>query len=558
MLAVDFYLLFGQLIDLKVNLDFTVLRVLISLLRGRNFFKLESIYLKAKGTERIVLPHLVDSLSPSPESTAPPHEPSFDATGDLLNGPERDDLSETERRTAEPPVDVFRLINEQRVDINRIMETVTSLQTELVLVKENMSKLEYNQTRIRDNSPEKASEATGHRIHVEESTAAVEKDVSHVERIAANDRDVESNKLISELRLETSRLKATLAKETFESISSVLPPATNSLPKQKARSPQARQSLRHAKAPNVTSLSGLQHVHLNAQGTTSSESSSDESLYSLSDKELDHGTRPNIEPHSNFQPKVKGVQQIQPPVPFLENLGPGELPVNARPIQFAQTTDQLSGSTDDFLKASRELRLTPPNEQKKKRGYETIVDSDPEDLNFRPGSHSAASPRTRGSDRIRGSRGGRKPGAGRPRRSLPVRLGTPEWEKPSWIQGEDPPTEDKETGVVTPINSRGRTIRRRGTGGGMSFAQTVHRPKYSGGESWDGRQRDAEGYLLKANGERDGRSMKHKQEKDMGPSAQPFNEASVLSPHEKLMRQIFPARKTSVSRSTVEKGGLSS
>jgi len=197
--------------------------------------------------------------------------------------------------------------------------------------------------------------------------------------------------------------------------------------------------------------------------------------------------------------------------------------------------------------------------------YDVPIIDNSQDDDYTPYSRSAAVPGASDSPRARGRARGRGRG-GRSRNSLNARqYGTPEWEKPDWVDGSD--KNEKATGSTT-ASKRSGGVSRRGTGGG-SYSEPrraqaqgstdrtssqedteVYRltPRSTGGGSSkirprDQRQRDSEGYLLTAKGTRDGRS---KFWKDVGAGLKPnpnLSEdmrATNSSRHAKIMQQIFP------------------
>ena len=197
--------------------------------------------------------------------------------------------------------------------------------------------------------------------------------------------------------------------------------------------------------------------------------------------------------------------------------------------------------------------------------YDVPIIDNSQDDDYIPGARSTVVRGTSGSPKTRGRGRGRGRG-GRPRTSLnPRRYGTPEWEKPDWVNGAG--NNERATGSRT-ASGRGGGVARRGTGGG-SYSEPrrgqgqddtdrrsppedteVHRltPSSTGGGSStirprDQRQRDSEGYLLTAKGTRDGRS---KFWKDVGAGLQPNPNVSEdtrvanASRHAKIMQKIFP------------------
>jgi len=199
--------------------------------------------------------------------------------------------------------------------------------------------------------------------------------------------------------------------------------------------------------------------------------------------------------------------------------------------------------------------------------YDVMAIDNPDDDDYTPGSRSTAGRGTRGSPRgrARGRSVGRGRG-GRPRESLPSdRLGTPEWEKSDWTDGD---SNNGDRPVVTASRRRSGEVSRRGTGGGslseprraqrQDSSDSKERPRDAEGylltpngkrngrstvQPRDQRPRDAEGYLLTAKGKRDGRS---KFWTDVGaglipnPNDRDQSEPGSTSRHANIMQQIFP------------------
>ena len=177
--------------------------------------------------------------------------------------------------------------------------------------------------------------------------------------------------------------------------------------------------------------------------------------------------------------------------------------------------------------------------------------SDPEDSDFAP--H-----RTRGTATQRsGGRGRRRRRGGRTRKSTPLRNVTPEWEKPDW-EGPDSASPyyaygDNKRGLITTPTIRGRKVIRRGVSGGVG-EPAAKRAKggeedKEEGEIEDGRARDEEGYLLLPSEKRDGRSLRAKKWVGVGRSnGEVSHTGEKVDYHEKIMRQIFPARRRNMSR----------
>ena len=123
-------------------------------------------------------------------------------------------------------------------------------------------------------------------------------------------------------------------------------------------------------------------------------------------------------------------------------------------------------------------------------------------------------------------RGGRRPGAGRPRKSMTVGDGrlTPEWERDDWdpeayaAKVRDRPYNGQQQKTKPPPS---KAVSRRGVsrGGLLKSVPSYTRDQFQAispnpgsveTPRSEGRQRDAEGYILMSNGKRDGRSLRMK------------------------------------------------
>ncbi|MCJ1352329.1 MAG: hypothetical protein MMC33_002313 [Icmadophila ericetorum] len=229
----------------------------------------------------------------------------------------------------------------------------------------------------------------------------------------------------------------------------------------------------------------------------------------------------------------------------LEGFGDGETP-DAGHLEMKSAKVANSRRSSNLNKA-KSVDNSPTNEDGSKGGLSTSTISSSEDEGededeeyevpegpasptSRRGGYRSRSGRIRGRGRGHAWTNGVKDG----------RLETPEWEKPDWT-GQ--PVETPESGppaVTTPVSSRGRQIIRRGhsggnvaSGSGSKRQKTTHADATSPGFVELGRVRDADGYLLRPNGERDRRSMRRKD----APPTQGSGKR-----HDKLMRQIFAER----------------
>ena len=124
---------------------------------------------------------------------------------------------------------------------------------------------------------------------------------------------------------------------------------------------------------------------------------------------------------------------------------------------------------------------------------------------------------------------------------------TPEWERDDWATPDMVYQDGRTIDPVTPARStpsrpRGQQLGRRGISGRPgSHSATKRRPL----QDWDDteRQRDSEGYLLKADGSRDMRSARHRAKKSEEAAATGEGDELYTAEHEALMEEIHPERR---------------
>ena len=139
---------------------------------------------------------------------------------------------------------------------------------------------------------------------------------------------------------------------------------------------------------------------------------------------------------------------------------------------------------------------------------------------------------------VNGTSPGMGSASGRPRKSwIDDQRQTPEWERPEWGGS----SQIYQTTIRnTPRQPRGT---RRGVSGGVGQSRTPKRQKYEA--TGFGRERDEEGYLLRADGRRDMRSARYRRSGDEEPA---INKPNGTAPngsgyseqHERIMAQIYP------------------
>ena len=124
---------------------------------------------------------------------------------------------------------------------------------------------------------------------------------------------------------------------------------------------------------------------------------------------------------------------------------------------------------------------------------------------------------------------------------------TPEWERDDWAASDMVVQDGRTIGPVTPARStpsrpRGQQLGRRGVSGRPgSHSATKRKPLQDWNDSE--RERDSEGYLLKADGSRDMRSARHRDRKSEEVAAGGGVGGLYTAQHEALMGEIHPERR---------------
>ena len=124
---------------------------------------------------------------------------------------------------------------------------------------------------------------------------------------------------------------------------------------------------------------------------------------------------------------------------------------------------------------------------------------------------------------------------------------TPEWERDDWAASDMVVQDGRTIGPITPTRStpsrpRGQKLGRRGVSGRPgSHSATKRKPL----QDWDDteRQRDGEGYLLKADGSRDMRSARHRDRRSEETAIGGGVGGLYTAQHEALMGEIHPERR---------------
>ncbi|MCJ1254401.1 hypothetical protein MMC24_002216 [Lignoscripta atroalba] len=509
--------------------------------------------LKAVSTGKVVDAVHVDSNSTRLRPVAPIDSASGDATA--MNPGQFDLHADFERMKAFSSY-AMDLVKDQKKDIDRILKSVEQLQLEMTLVRgtldsRNASALARGPSLGTMGKDPPSGDAQGLGDDVQYLT-------ERLSEISSKANEVDG------LRLELDMMKRRVKRLEEGNVGKQSSPISNSKPMesptihQAARmtGPLARRSMPLKKLATSTTAPSIlpdlpKHKGISKKTAPFKFSANDTSMTEgrSSSSSSSSSTNSNQQSDAVTQPAISSASKFSQQRVALEDLGPGEIDTDpilpaitdSRPLEDLGVTTYDPNDTE-YLPSGRS---SIGNTQATLDTVE-ILDSD-----YHPRNRSFSSPRVRGGLRGRGR--GRGRGL---RKSWNVRLPTPEWEKPDWKGPSSIPASNSIADHTLLSSSRGRLIMRRGlSGSGFPSGPAMNRRKSTERPSFltDGKLRDAEGFLLKPDGTRDGRSLNTKPRKKQ-PSAAEID--SEMGAHEKLMRQIFPNR---VGKPRVlDNGGLKS
>lgn len=442
---------------------------------------------------------------------------------------------------------------QQITDIDRILESVDSLQAEMTALHGVVAKLQQNQVaaekvhgaRMKESRPENS------RITEEDLKLLTEQ----VTRVGSRANEIDGLKV----ELESMKRRIEHLEEANPTYSTHTTPDLPELPNfnpkpvQTARrtGPLAKGASLIAKTPSTSvSIAGvkspLTKVHdrerrpvaviPSSQTSDPSDSSGDESHISarIRDTSNDESNGEEIRMEDENEEVGKAHDTS------LKEQGLGTVMDVVDQLQDVKTAKNTTRST--LRKSRHSLRKDEVQNQQQEYAVLTADGfDDSEDTDYRPRGRSSSSPRGRGELSTRGRNRG-----GRPRKK--IRLATPPWEKPDWNGPEDLQTPKNTGHRSSPVSSRGRNILRRGLSGGLSTGSVSKSWKMPSQEITEvGRQRDEEGYLLRWDGQRDRRSLRGRGGLVKSPSLKAAATASHSRSHEKLMGKIFPERRKTVT-----------
>lgn len=360
--------------------------------------------------------------------------------------------------------DTPNILSEQRRDIDRILNTVEGLQAQFRDMKTAIESLKGNK-----NSLNSGQDSPGDSGFTEEIELLTE----HVSDISSKVHEVD------ELRLELRIMKRRVQRLEDGNMSTQSSHTVTGLTQDTPRAKFAKMTGSLTRR-SVLSGTGASHPSNDSNFIGSSMPNavldSSTKLPAVEDKNTAIQQEIPVSPKNPIGSRESSAVDMQPNSPELSKLGAGRgaVAINTVPAHSVATliqrvsipeTDVTSSTTISStsqlspIPAEHRPRPTTPTNRVARakprsatslNNHEVAPPSDSEDDDYDPNLNQHTTPPqggSRGSNRTRGS--GR-----RHRRSVPVRLPTPEWEKPDW------------TGpIVTTSSTRGRGIMRRGVSG---------------------------------------------------------------------------------------------
>lgn len=484
----------------------------LTLRRGRSFFKMAKIVLKSVATGAAVT--LRSTGTPRELLSSEFETNSSNSTEHLLqkplpiatDGPSA--YSREMKRMEEELAQAKKTISEQRLDLDRCLRSIDGLKAGLFSVQEFIGRAE-------------AEGATSHTN-------------------GGQSKAVES--LTSELQRLKRRINVLEAKNPHAS----LPQATKAKPAQTARmtGPLARRP----PPPSKTTSSSEYTPTLPGSISSVAKASSPAVVASVESRDLTMGDYPPTAASETDRPTEKGQG-----VDLAANLSPSTFIGSNRTVAESHLLEEANNVSDTRMgppappserqvAASQSVRPSVRNTPRYSNDTieldtqeylrRTVPAYDTDDIDYEP-SHRSLSPaslrpsdlpasieiqssldnildpatpmrRRKVSDSRRGRSTGRSTALSR-KSYAENRRQTPDWELDDW----DGPREAYGTpSYTTPSRSRGSNSVRRGVSGGLGSARA---PKRQKSESYSfEKERDAEGYLLRADGKRDMRSARYK------------------------------------------------
>ncbi|KAL8945945.1 MAG: hypothetical protein Q9222_007589 [Ikaeria aurantiellina] len=473
-------------------------------------------------SERRDFPSLKDThLARQRPKPSPAPEPTSNGIPTVVSRVPNEASRRESPRPELPPLENLKAVMDgQQKDINRILESIDSFNQDMKTVKASIDFLKFQQKTLADH------ETSNSPTELVENIDLLAKKVAHL-----GSKADENDEFGRELEAMRSRL------EHLESI--IRSPNIVTA----ERNPNSlRNGTVHPVSKHVLSSGETQEVPSSTINGSHSEPPQGRSMTEVGDSAV--GT----EGRYSQKPKIRSEQLSAPPRASVEPVTSDEdsvewarpLITSAEKLVRAQKRRRLSSSTISSDRSGP--RPGPQSKQPRIKGkpdwatkpngprlndYEHVLTSDPEDSDYDPDSLVQSLENARVSE-IMGAKGGISKSRGKP----PVRLPTPEWEKPDW---DGPPT-------TTNHDIRGRHTVRRGVSGRGIYPRrdSLRRQssEYNNGDyiyagppqSRDNdfsindyrkpvtvgpiaKTRDEKGRLLNPDGTIDGRSLRHERER---------------------------------------------
>ena len=421
--------------------------------RGRSFLKLASLTVVSKKSGKTVQPNIkkldhVPTLKKA--STA-----MIDANDHLnplsyrtsVNHANHRDAGQSETSSNE----ILSLLGEQRKDINRIVNCVEELQAQILTVQNEHQDLQRNRKAL--------GQISSTNFDFSEEIGILTENVS---TIGGKVNEIDG------FKLELKMMKRRIQRLEDGNMSTQSTHTVTGLTQDTPRATFAKMTGSLARRPISVGKGAPHHDdENNIIGPAAANDKMDLSLPILSAVK-DRRKFGEVSLQRQNINQTKGVPEVQDP-PDLSKLGAGRSIMATNPVlPHSEITREERDPTLDginpvmsakALQGLRNLAKLPsrPTSGIFLNNHQMIPRSDSEDNDYDPNSEQETTPRKgqlRNSNRIRGSGHGH-------RRSAPIRLPTPEWEKPDWV---GPPGES--TSAI-----RGRGIMRRGVSGRNRVAE---------------------------------------------------------------------------------------
>lgn len=550
---------------------------------GKCFFKLTKIVLNSVATETTVAPNVVepsrDLLSVSFGANSEPGITSSSSTKNIVPEPlsvSTDGTCVQDRemkRMGEELAEAKKIINEQKVELARCLKAIDGLKGGLFSVQEFIGRIETERAGAHTNQAEPNA--------VEDLRSQLKRLERRVDMLVVEKTHESRSRATKAKPIQTARMTGSLARRPL--------PPPNVASSSEYTPTLGRSVSGAAKSNSPVAVTSVESRDVTMGGNLSSNTAS-ENLAQL-------GRRRGVGIANESSPStfvgssrtVPGSYMPGETNVFVDKLMGPPAPPSERPSIAASSQPSFRNAprySDDTIEVDTQEYL-----------QRTVQADDPEDEDYDPSRRSPspaslrpsdmpasieiqssldnildlATPlrRRKASDSRRGRSTGRSTALSR-KSYFENRRQTPEWELDDW---EGPREANGTSPYTTPSRSRGLSNVRRGVSGGLGSGRA---PKRQKSETYVAeKERDAEGYLLRADGKRDMRSARYKkpQGEDSGEeannaingtagvngitgsnettggndingtSAGNTNQPVYDEKHERTMDQIFPGRR---------------